>query len=356
MTEEEAVFQRGFKRLQEMPADLSLRLYFADFLERRGDARGELLRLTHTLTQSVSIENRRELETRLRTLVEEGVQPIGPFWTNSLGMTFAWIPPGIFMMGSPKEEIGHQCPNSPYCETQHQVTLSKGFYMAIHPITVQEWHTAMGTTYPRYDRGYELPVEISWEACQAFITKMRDQDKKAYRLPTEAEWEYACRAGTTTPFHFGETISTEQANYNGQIYGDGKQGECRHMSTLVGSFGANAWGLHDMHGNIQEWCQDWYGEYPQNHVVDPQGPKSGEYRVVRGGSWIMHPICCRSAGRSWHKPNDGCGALGLRLCFSLDSEPGTELPNEDPPPKESRTADRWPYENWTVGDILAREG
>ena len=122
-------------------------------------------------------------------------------------------------------------------------------------------------------------------------------------LPTEAEWEYACRAGTTTPFHFGETISTDQANYDGNFtYGNGKKGVYREKTTPVGSFPANAWGLYDMHGNVWQWCQDWYGDYPQKDVVDPQGPEKGEVRVLRGGSWISDPQYCRSAFRYWFDP------------------------------------------------------
>src|ERR1019366_5504178 len=128
--------------------------------------------------------------------------------------------------------------------------------------------------------------------------KLRDKAKKAYRLPTEAEWEYCCRAGTTTPFHFGQTLSTEQANCNGDgIFVNGKKGVFRNKTTPVGSFSANAWGLHDMHGNVCQWCQDWYGDYPPKDVADPQGPEDGDFRVLRGGSWFSNPFHCRSACR-----------------------------------------------------------
>ena len=138
-------------------------------------------------------------------------------------------------------------------------------------------------------------------------------------LPTEAEWEYACRAGTTTPFHFGETISTDQANYDGDhIYGNGKKGVYRKKTTPVGSFPANAWGLHDMHGNVWQWCQDWYGDYPQKDVVDPQGPEKGQRRVLRGGSWDDIPQNCRSAFRGRYGPGHRLIDCGFRLCFCLD--------------------------------------
>ena len=203
-------------------------------------------------------------------------------FTNSIGMKFVWIPPGIFLMGSPEEEKERRDH-----ETQHKVTLSKGFFMGVHLVTQEQWQAVMGNNPSNFKGEKNLPVEtVSWEDCQEFIKKLRVKDKKPYRLPTEAEWEYACRAGTKTPFCFGDAISTDQANYDGNhIYGNGKKGKYREKTTPVGSFPANAWGLFDMHGNLWEWCQDWFGDYPQNDVVDPQGPNEGQYRVLRGGSW-----------------------------------------------------------------------
>ena len=236
-------------------------------------------------------------------------------FTNSLGMKFVWIPPGNFMMGSPKEE---KLPNDN--QTQHKVTLTKGFYMGVYTVTQEQWKEIMGKN-PSFFKGEKnLPVEqVSWDDCQDFIKKLREKDKKAYRLPTEAEWEYSCRAGTKTPFHFGETISTEQANYNGDFtYGNGKKGVYRKKTTPVGSFPANAWGLHDMHGNVWQWCQDWYGDYPQKDVVDPTGPEKGQYRVLRGGSWHFSPEYCRSAIRVRDEPGNRSNNYGLRVCFCLD--------------------------------------
>lgn len=236
-------------------------------------------------------------------------------FTNSIGMKFVWVPPGGFMMGSPKEEKGRGIN-----ETQHKVTLTKGFYMGVHAVTQEQWKEIRGNNPSKFKGEKNLPVEtVSWEDCQEFIKKLREKDKKPYRLPTEAEWEYASRAGTTTPFHFGETISTDQVNYNGIfIYGDGKKGVNREKTTPVGSFPANAWGLHDMHGNVYQWCQDWFGDYPQKDLVDPQGPDSGKYRVVRGGSWYYTPVLCRSAYRSRLEPGLRRDTFGFRLCFSLE--------------------------------------
>jgi formylglycine-generating enzyme required for sulfatase activity len=132
-------------------------------------------------------------------------------------------------------------------------------------------------------------------------------------------WEYACRAGTTTPFNVGETISTDQANYDGNYtYGNGKKGVYRKKTTPVGSFPPNAFGLYDMHGNVWQWCHDWYGVYPENAVVDPQGPAKGKNHVLRGGSWYDNPAYCRSACRNRNVPTRHNNDIGFRLCFSVE--------------------------------------
>jgi len=245
-------------------------------------------------------------------------------YTSSLGMKFVWIPPGSFMMGSAKEEKERR--ND---ETQHKVTLTRGFYLGVYTVTQEQWQEVMGNN-PSFFKGMKnLPVDtVSWYDCQGFIKKLRgkDMDKKEYRLPTEAEWEYACRAGTTTPFHFGETISTKQANYDGNFaYGNGKKGVGRWKTTPVGSFPANAWGLHDMHGNLWQWCQDRVGddlnrdeEYPKNDVTDPQGPEKELNRVLRGGSWFSYPEDCRAAFRLRFMPGYRYNHCGVRLCFTVE--------------------------------------
>jgi formylglycine-generating enzyme required for sulfatase activity len=232
-------------------------------------------------------------------------------FTNSIGMKFVWIPPGNFMMGSPKEEKLRRAD-----ETQHKVTLTRGGYMTVYLVTQEQWKEVMGNNPSHFNGEKNLPVEkVTWDDCQEYIKKLREKDKKQYRLPTEAEWEYACRAGTKTPFWFGETISTDQANYNGKVYGNGKEGVRRGKTTPVGSFPVNAWGLHDMHGNLWQWCQDWYGAYPQKDVRDPQGPENGKQRVLRGGSWYFVPWNCRSANRYMSVPGHRNGIIGFRLCF-----------------------------------------
>jgi formylglycine-generating enzyme required for sulfatase activity len=235
-------------------------------------------------------------------------------FVNSLGMKFVWISPGKFVMGSPKEEKERES------EIQHKVTLTKGFYMGATTVTQEEWQALMGNNPSHFTGQKNLPVDsVSWDDCQQFIKKLRDQDKKLYRLPTEAEWEYACRAGTTTPFYLGENISTEQVNYNGDhTYADSKQGVNRKKSTPVGSFPANRWGLHDMHGNVWNWCQDWHADYPQKDVVNPQGPDAGRVRVLRGGSWYYEPGYCRSAHRHVGGPDVRYANVGFRACFHVE--------------------------------------
>ena len=236
-------------------------------------------------------------------------------FTNIVGMKFVWVKPGTFLMGSPKEEKLREDN-----ETQHKVTLSKGFYMGVHAVTQEQWMKVMGNNPSNFKGEKNLPVEkLSWDDCQEFVKKLREKDKKQYRLPSEAEWEFCCRAGTTTPFHFGESISTDQANYVGSaVYGNGKVGVYRAKTTPVGSFPANAWGLFDMHGNVWEWCQDWYGDYPHKDIIDPTGPEKGTGRVLRGGCWFNNPQDCRSARRHRNEPGGGNGSFGCRVCFCLE--------------------------------------
>ena len=229
-------------------------------------------------------------------------------FTNSSGMKFAWIPAGTFMMGSPKGEKQRR-PD----EIQHKVTLTKGFYMGVYTVTQEQWQEIMGNNPSRFMGEKNLPVEnVYWDDCQEFCQKLRQRDKKPYRLPTEAEWEYACRAGTITSFHFGETISTDQVNY----WVNPNPGKTRP----VGSFPANAFGLHDMHGNVWQWCQDRYGDYAEKGAVDPPGPNMGEDRVIRGGSCSHSSNQARSANRDkFHlQPGRGLASAGFRVCFFSD--------------------------------------
>ena len=232
--------------------------------------------------------------------------------TNSLGMEFVYIKPGTFMMGSPSNE-----PKRGKDERQHQVTLTQGYYLQTTEVTQGQWQQVMGGNPSKFKNcGSDCPVEqVSWDDAQKFIQKLnRLEGTDKYRLPTEAEWEYAARAGTQTPFSFGDCLSTNQANYDGNspMPGCGK-GKDRKKPVTVGSFPANAWGLYDMHGNVYEWCQDWFGDYPTGAVSNPKGPSSGENRVFRGGGWNDYARYCRSAYRDWLTPGFRNGLVGLRL-------------------------------------------
>ena len=227
---------------------------------------------------------------------------------------FRWCEPGTFLMGSPVGE-----PERFDSETQHQVTFSRGFWIAETPVTQALWEIFMGDNPSRF-KGAERPVEnVGWDDAQRFINTLNGiKPELQLCLPTEAQWEYACRAGTTTPFSFGDNITTDQVNYNGNYpYNKGRKGEDRSQTVEVKSLPPNAWGLYQMHGNVYEWCQDWYGLYPSQSVTDPQGAASGTRRVLRGGSWVLNGRRCRSARRDALDPAFRDLDYGFRLSLGL---------------------------------------
>ena len=186
---------------------------------------------------------------------------------------------------------------------QHEVTLTKPFYMGKHEVTQEQWEALMGKN-PSTTKGAKLPVtNVSWEDCQEFIKKLNAKTDGGYRLTTEAEWDYACRAGTTTAYSFGDKITPKDANY-----WDSKIGK----PVAVGSYKPNAFGLFDMHGNVWEWCEDWHGEYPFA-VTDPKGPATGNRRVVRGGSSGYYGSFARSSNRYYSLPTNRGSLGGFRL-------------------------------------------
>jgi len=226
---------------------------------------------------------------------------------------FRWMPPGTFMMGSPETEIDRFAD-----ETQHEVTLTQGFWLADTACTQALWQEVMGENPSHFKGNPNNWVEnVSWEDTQHFIARLNQLfPDLAARLPTEAEWEYACRAGTTTPFSFGDNITPEQVNYDGnRPYADGKKGVYREKTVPVKSLPANPWGLYEMHGNVWEWCQDWFSQYPNKPVIDPTGVETGDNRVLRGGFWNDGGRGIRSAVRVGNRPGYRDGDIGFRLAL-----------------------------------------
>jgi len=214
---------------------------------------------------------------------------------NGIEYFFRWCPPGTFKMGDE--------------DKAHQVTLTHGFWMLETQVTQEMWEKVMGNN-PSNFKGAKLPVEqVSWNDSQEFITKLNALLAGTpgapagfkFSLPTEAQWEYACRAGTTTAYSFGDTLTQQQANFGG------------YRTKEVGSYPANAWGLYDMHGNVYEWCQDLFCDYPSGAVTDPTGADRGSGRVIRGGSWYGNAQYCRSAYRDYCDPSNRYYNVGIRL-------------------------------------------
>jgi formylglycine-generating enzyme required for sulfatase activity len=267
-----------------------------------------------------------------------GTKPI----TNTLGMTFVYIAPGTFMMGSPSDEPGRYGN-----EIQHEVQLTEGFCMQTTEVTNQQFvdflnavnrrgpsgqpwfetesedsdsHIQGSTGNFNVENGYQdhPAIEVSWYGATAMAEWLTEKEGRFYHLPTEAQWEYAARAGTTTPFAFGNCLSTDAANYNGNYPLTGcAKGTYRAATVAVGTLQSNAWKLYDMHGNVYEWCRDWYGTYSSTAVVDPVGPTGGSDRVIRGGYWGNGAGRCRSASRRNDGPGYTGGNLGFRLVFRL---------------------------------------
>lgn len=228
------------------------------------------------------------------------------------GMEFVLIPAGEFMMGSPDDEIDRKSD-----ELRHRVCLTRDFYLGKYEVTQGVWRKVMGENPSHFKAsGSQYPVErVSWYQVQAFIARLNAISKsEKFRLPTEAEWEYACRAGTVTPFSTGKNLATAQANYDGNYpYHGAPKGLYREQTMPVGSFPPNAWGLYDMHGNVWEWCEDDYWAYPSSPAVNPLVRSEAEKKVIRGGSWYFNAANARSARRYTHAPHDIGFSLGFRL-------------------------------------------
>ncbi len=254
--------------------------------------------------------------------------------TNVVPVTnMVWISPGTFTMGSPVSEALRGAD-----ETQHVVTLSRGFYLGKFPVTQGGYLSIISTnpsfysTNHGYGQNLSLPVEqVSWLDATNYCALLTQQEQVAgrlpagwsYRLPTESEWEYACRAGTVTAFYFGTALRSSMANFDGQKEYDASLGSINNPSgifldktTVVGSYEPNAWGLFDMCGNVFEWCQDWYDTYPVGPVTDPQGAATGSSRTIRNGNYFLYAQYCRSAQRDESAATNFYGNLGFRIALA----------------------------------------
>ena len=253
-----------------------------------------------------------------------GQENTRPTIRNSLGMEFVLIPAGQFVMGSPEGEPQRDAGGS---EVQHKVVLTQPFYLQTTEVTIGQWRRLMGRgLFFRWRGDDHLPVSrISWYDAQKFIGKLNDLGEGHYRLPTEAEWEYAARAGTTTVYCWGNTADCRRAMFSNN---SNKMNACqwyvrqKHLPldgpAPVKSYPPNAWGLYDMHGNVWEWVADRFGPYPNHPEADPTGAASGETRVRRGGSWFALSDAIRSANRAYGHPASRLATTGLRVVKTVE--------------------------------------
>jgi formylglycine-generating enzyme required for sulfatase activity len=246
-------------------------------------------------------------------------------FTNSIGMKFAPIPAGTFVMGSPEAETKASSRTSwldflgsvsKLDKTQHKVTISKPFYLQTTPVTQGHWKRVMKKNPSMHTKcGEDCPVEsVSWEEAQEFLKRLNQMESISnYRLPTEAEWEYACRAGTITKYNWGdEDPVCEPGAKNGARFDDDSKCDDKGPAPVM-TYAPNHWGLYDMHGNVGEWCQDWFGDFATAHVADPKGPTSGKGRVLRGGSYASYSWRIGAADRGWAPVDYRRHTIGFRV-------------------------------------------
>lgn len=228
---------------------------------------------------------------------------------NGVEFAFRWCPAGNFQMGSPANEYERE--NN---EAQHAVTLTKGFWILETEVTQAQWNVIFPENPSRF-KGENRPVErVTWGDCAEYCKKLSQKLAYSFKLPTEAQWEYACRAGSATPFSFGSTLNGDKAVCDGEEpYGMSNRGPKTRETAPVKTKQPNAWEIYDMHGNVAEWCSDWYGRYDVTSVSDPMGPENGKERVHRGGSWDSDPEDCRSAARDEEEPNERDDEIGFRF-------------------------------------------
>jgi uncharacterized protein (TIGR02996 family) len=314
--------------LHHSAGDLVAWLALADALEDVDDPRAEMVRLTCALRGKLKSAVREAHQQRLLELLAGGMRPVVPELTVSLGLRLALIPPGTFRMGARPGEDSAEADEFP----RHEVVITRPFYLGVMHVTQRQYVELMGrnpstfvpgTSYPvRAKSTADYPVDgITFEMAEEFCTLLSRLPEertagRTYRLPTEAEWEYACRACTRTAFAFGDTLNSRQANFDGNYpYGRSARGRYLRRTCKAGSFAPNAFGLYDMHGQLCEWCSDRYqiDYYATSPRQDPQGPETGQRGVLRGGSWIDNGWHCRSADRS---TREAAHYVGLRVAMS----------------------------------------
>jgi len=303
-------------------------------------------------------------------LVPRGPAKPSPVETirNSIGMQLATLPLGAFQMGSPPSE-----PDRNGDERQHEVRLTRPVSMGVTEVTQEQWSKVMGTGYAppegvhpneesgRRYLGPSLPAYVSWDEAAEFCRRLGVAEGRCYRLPTEAEWEHACRAGTTSPFHSGDVLTPSAANVDippqdsstashDPESGKGSSGKAQGPQAAgrpmpVASFPPNAWGLYDMHGNVMEWCADWAGDYPLESATDPEGPPSGSKRILRGGSWDAYARVARSANRLSQFPVIRTDTIGFRVVLDPDggvpqaSDEPVSVPRQDQAPRTTASVE-----------------
>jgi formylglycine-generating enzyme required for sulfatase activity len=243
---------------------------------------------------------------------ETGDSTVTIMLPGDIEMKFCRIPAGTFLMGSPEGEQDRENDEGP----QHEVTISKPFYLGMYEVSHAQWEAVTGTirNYAGFDgSNYDSPMQAtSWKECQEFINKMNALGIGRFRFPTEAEWEYAARAGTKTRFYWGDDPEyTEIDDY--AWYDENAEGEAHHS----GEKRPNPWGLYDMAGNAYEWCQDWHAPYSAERQTDPEGPATGTAKVFRGGEWFNPPQNCRSAFRGSFAPDDWLYFGGVRVVMGI---------------------------------------
>jgi uncharacterized protein (TIGR02996 family) len=319
------------------PADLLPWRALADWLEEDGQPdRAELARLTLRLRLERGHADRLRWQEGMQRLLADGVRPCVPEITNSIGMRLVLIPAGAFTMGAPEAESGFW-----RSERLREVEITRPFWMGVFVVTQQEYRRVRKNNPAAFRQGGaragevvghdtdRFPVEqVSWFQATGFCLRLTERPQeqaagRSYRLPTEAEWEYACRAGTASPFHFGPTLSTAQANFDGSRPYDGAPQEpALDRPCVVGSYPPNAFGLYDLRGNVWEWCSDWRDSdesVPPAPLRDPTGPDvpGGGTRCSRGGAWSFSANHCRAAYRGHDAPNGRYDNTGLRVVCDI---------------------------------------